>query len=575
MPNVGGQDSNNYGLLVTFIFIFNLIVGTGSLTMPKAFENTGYLLSTFLLIFLTLISFITATFMFESMSITNAIKKYQKIEDEENKKKTSYVNQSMENEQQQGTNPNFDYSNDLQTTPTQSQSINNNNNISHSDEITINEDRPLMNENSSTRRYSQIPNSDEDEDNDFNQSNQAESASFDMKNVSRRKIDKLFLIRQKYEMSEMAGLFFSKLGQFFFYLAMILYLYGDLAIYDAAVPKSFRDTTCTYASANENDTLTDSDPCWTNVKSISRFNAYRIYVVVFNSTIGVLVFYNIQKTKLLQLLTTLMRWVAFITMISLAVKKIHDNHTSVPEIKPEINVFNIKGVPNFFGICIYAFMCHHSLPSIITPMKQKEKYKIIFTSVYLCIMVFYLLLSFTGVFAFGKDLDDFYTLNFLPKSSKNDGLFLTIIDYYLSLFPVFTISASFPIIGITLRNNLKSLYYFVLYRNSSSPIDETQSNYFVSIGLPLITLIPPMLIALITHDLQLLVGITGSYAGVAIQYIIPSCLVYFGRREAIRVFRENFQHSYISPFKHKYWVFFVLIWANVSIIFVTVNHILN
>jgi hypothetical protein len=84
-------------------------------------------------------------------------------------------------------------------------------------------------------------------------------------------------------------------------------------------------------------------------------------------------------------------------------------------------------------------------------------------------------------------------------------------------------------------------------------------------------------IALITHDLQLLVGVTGSYAGVAIQYVIPSCLVYFGRREAIRVFRRNFQpvHSYASPFMHKYWVYFVLLWSNVSVIFVTVNHILT
>ena len=43
-------------------------------------------------------------------------------------------------------------------------------------------------------------------------------------------------------MGEMAGLFFNKIGQFFFYVAMIMYLYGDLAIYDAAVPKSLRDT---------------------------------------------------------------------------------------------------------------------------------------------------------------------------------------------------------------------------------------------------------------------------------------------------------------------------------------------
>lgn len=271
--------------------------------------------------------------------------------------------------------------------------------------------------------------------------------------------------------------------------------------------------------------------------------------------------------------TTLMRWVAFITMISLAINKITDNNKNSIKITPPY--FNIEGVPNFFGVCIYAFMCHHSLPSIVTPMKYKEKFKKILIAVYGSIIIFYLLLTFTGIFAFGNNIDDFYTLNFLPNRSDKgkQSTLLTVIDYYLSLFPVFTISASFPIIGITLRNNLKSLFYFISKKDSN----DQSKNYFVSFGLPLITIIPPLMISLITHDLQLLVGITGSYAGVGIQYIIPCCLVYFGRRESVKIFRQNFQnkHSYSSPFKHRYWVFFVLLWSNISVIFVTVNHIIN
>ena len=308
-------------------------------------------------------------------------------------------------------------------------------------------------------------------------------------------------------------------------------------------------------------------PCWESV-SINRQNVYRIYVVLFNLLIGPLVFFNVSKTKLLQLATTIMRWLAFITMITLALSKIYDNSTK--SITIEAVPFDIKYVPNFFGVCIYAFMCHHSLPSIMTPMKNKENFKILFIIVYSCIMVFYLLLSFTAVFAFGDGLKDFYTLNFLPDESQ--GVIIEIISYFLSLFPVFTISASFPIIGITLRNNLISLYYLISSKNQATDT----KNYFIKIGLPLVTLIPPLIISVITDDLTLLVGITGSYAGVAIQYIIPSCLVYFGRKVSIRTFRQNFQdkHAYASPFRHKYWVYFVLLWANLSVIFVTLNHIL-
>jgi hypothetical protein len=86
-------------------------------------------------------------------------------------------------------------------------------------------------------------------------------------------------------------------------------------------------------------------------------------------------------------------------------------------------------------------MCHHSLPSIVTPIRNKEKFKLIIISAYLCIMIFYFLLSYTGIFAFGEQLEDFYTLNFLPDRMQKQNTFIQIIDYYLSLFPVFTISA--------------------------------------------------------------------------------------------------------------------------------------
>lgn len=105
-------------------------------------------------------------------------------------------------------------------------------------------------------------------------------------------------------------------------------------------------------------------------------NTYRACVIIFNLTIGSLVFGNVQKTKLLQMATTVMRWLAFITMITLAFMKINDN--TKKHIPMNVPLANFAGVPNFFGACIYAFMCHHSLPSIITPMRNKEKYLNVF-----------------------------------------------------------------------------------------------------------------------------------------------------------------------------------------------------
>lgn len=72
---------------------------------------------------------------------------------------------------------------------------------------------------------------------------------------------------------------------------------------------------------------------------------------------------------------------------------------------------NLSGLPNLFGVCVYSFMCHHSLPSLITPINRKQKIYWLLFSDYALILAFYSLLSFTGAFTF-NNLQDIYTLNF-------------------------------------------------------------------------------------------------------------------------------------------------------------------
>jgi len=93
-------------------------------------------------------------------------------------------------------------------------------------------------------------------------------------------------------------------------------------------------------------------------------------------------------------------------------------------------VGKLDGIPNLFGACIYSFMCHHSLPSLVTPISPKRHIYRLFTSDYVIVAGFYLLLAFTGIFAFPV-LNDLYTLNFIPDrcSSLNDS---TGIHHYSS-----------------------------------------------------------------------------------------------------------------------------------------------
>jgi hypothetical protein len=88
-----------------------------------------------------------------------------------------------------------------------------------------------------------------------------------------------------------------------------------------------------------------------------------------------------------------------------------------------------------------------------------------------------------------------------------------------------------------------------------------------------LALIPPVGVAFATNSLEFLVGITGSYAGAGIQYVVPACLVYFGRKTTRQAIGVGVVNHHGSWFKSTYWVIFVQCWALACVVLVTWNHI--
>ncbi|KAJ8254493.1 hypothetical protein COCON_G00211050 [Conger conger] len=100
---------------------------------------------------------------------------------------------------------------------------------------------------------------------------------------------------------------FSEVGVNMFYICLIVYLYGDLAIYAAAVPMSLMEVACGNHSCSAGSVkYNDTDLCWGSVK---RKDAYRVFLTIFTLLLGPFTFFNAQKTKYLQILTSVMRWI--------------------------------------------------------------------------------------------------------------------------------------------------------------------------------------------------------------------------------------------------------------------------
>ena len=308
---------------------------------------------------------------------------------------------------------------------------------------------------------------------------------------------------------------------------MIAYLYGDLAIYCTAVAKSLRDVSCPFTAANTTQPAT-AQPCWRAGSSLSKSDVYKIYVAVFITLLGPFAYFNLTKTKYLQIFTSVMRWTAFITMICLSVLRMTDaslEHGSPP-------VIDISTTPLVFGVSVYAFMCHHSIPSLVTPVRRSSQIPVIMGADYLLIATFYLILCYTGIFAF-PSVPDLYTLAFKPEEAGGN-LPLTIADYFLALFPVFTLSTNFPIISITLANNLETII------TDYAPAARNLPPRLRRVLFPTVAILPPAFVALATENLGFLVSITGAYAGAGIQYFIPCSLVFLARKK-LNHLRQEFR----------------------------------
>ncbi|XP_016768696.2 uncharacterized protein LOC552568 isoform X1 [Apis mellifera] len=262
------NSSDQYSTWVGLIYIFNLIVGTGALTLPAVFSRAGWALGLSVILILAFISFITVTFVIEVMASANAILAWRHIQ---HRKRVCFSQDSSFNESE---------SEVLQT-------------LGESGPSNLDsEDTPLV------TPFSTSP---------------------DRTDMTYR----YYIIRDKIEMGQMASIFFNKFGITLFYLCFAIYLYGDLSIYGAAVAKTLADVICTYQPTNFtcNDTIPDTEICWKEF-TLNRSDAYRIFLSIFIFLLGPFVFFNIQKTKYLQLLTSAMRSLAFTIMIVYALKNL-------------------------------------------------------------------------------------------------------------------------------------------------------------------------------------------------------------------------------------------------------------
>lgn len=328
----------------------------------------------------------------------------------------------------------------------------------------------------------------------------------------------LFEIEEKFEMGYLSEMFLGSVGSTFFYAVLCLYLYGDLAIYAVSVATTLEQAV-----------------------GASHQISYYSFLWGFIMFIGPFCFFNFQKTTYLQMFTMVMRNSAMVLMIVLTLLDIANGHR-VPT--DQLILWDTDKAKELLGMAVFAFMCHHSVPSIILPLADKRK------TLQVVLVDYVIVLLYCGIIVFSAVLNKpasailpLYTLNFSDHS-------VTVLAKFLSLYPVFTLSSNFPLICITLRNNLMALF----------PV--SKSLIFSQQIFTLVALMPPVVIAVFTHDVGQLVALTGSFAGLAIMFVTPGLLALYSRNKldkSVPHWRQMHHHK--SPFQSNAWVYLTLAFA--------------
>ncbi|RLN56410.1 hypothetical protein BBJ28_00017447 [Nothophytophthora sp. Chile5] len=312
------------------------------------------------------------------------------------------------------------------------------------------------------------------------------------------------------------------------------------------VPKSLREIICPRPAPDV--------VVWECSKRFNSSDLYRLFVVLFGLLLSPFTFGHVHKTRTLQLVTTVIRHASFGLMILLAIIGIaHGHGRSVADV---VSYEKPANIATFFGV----------IPGLVAPITDKAKVGTVLAS------------SFVDV----------YTLNF-----KNYPV--QVFAYFLSLFPVFTLSASFPLICITLRENIRHLATR-LFDSSPAQSDAAPVTGFYGFleknVYALVALVPPLVVAFFTEDVSMLVGFTGAYAGLGIQWVVPTFLVLCLRRRLAEEWKQirpmqaavtrpgtlaarGNKNQFASPFAHQAWLYVVFAFSLASVVLITITHGMN
>ena len=214
----------------------------------------------------------------------------------------------------------------------------------------------------------------------------------DAKNLDEQSIKERFSFKKTIEVGTMASKYWGRFGTLVVNLAIAIYLYGALCIKAVSASQS--------TSVGLAFIFTGS------IKGFDdfAFDPYYICLICFFIVVSFLALKNVQSTKWLQNIIAVLRYLTALLMVIGAL--IYIGRRKGVAHGSAIKYFDLSNFATIFGNVVFAFLCHHSLPGILKPVRPEQSIKKILFWGYICGCCIMYSVAVTAVLAFGDLTND-------------------------------------------------------------------------------------------------------------------------------------------------------------------------
>nr|CCA14379.1 conserved hypothetical protein [Albugo laibachii Nc14] len=353
---------------------------------------------------------------------------------------------------------------------------------------------------------------------------------------------------RKFDFTLVGEIFAGEFGKYTVQLVITLYGIGSLWSYASIFASSLASIIMTQIMDIPCDVY--------GLPSSSCLNAYYLLMVFFGVIVISIVILNLSEQANVQKILCFYRVLAFSLMLGTILGKLYSDGGEAVWVRyKQIGGYNWQHFGKGFGPTLLALNCHYNMPDVLQPLYPKMFARDTAFSALLISGTFYLLLGVLGALTF-DNVNPLVSLMWSNYTGCGNGwapcdstqasqlalsMLGAVLKFIILLFPVVNVISTYPMVGVTIGDNLLSC----MPKSLAAPLGPKVARNVCR----LLVSIPPLILAMVFKQLDFIFSIAG-ILGFLLGLTIPCWFQVIGSQYCQRVW--GFTGASITPYNIKF-----------------------